>query len=52
MAMSEGTVEETPLKRQDFYSVRFRLCGLVARVPGYRTRGPGSISDAITFSEK
>jgi hypothetical protein len=29
-----------------------RLCGLVVRVPGYRSRGPGSISGAIRFSEK
>jgi hypothetical protein len=29
-----------------------RLCGLVIRVPGYRSRGPGSIPGATTFSEK
>jgi hypothetical protein len=29
-----------------------RLCGLVNRVPGYRSRGPSSIPDAIRFSEK
>jgi hypothetical protein len=28
-----------------------RLCGLVVRVPGYRSRGPGSISGATRFSE-
>jgi hypothetical protein len=28
------------------------LCGLVARVPGYRSRGPGSIPSATRFSEK
>jgi hypothetical protein len=28
------------------------LCGLVARVPGCRSRGPGSIPGATTFSEK
>jgi hypothetical protein len=28
------------------------LCGLVVRVPGYRSRGPGSIPGAIRFSEK
>jgi hypothetical protein len=28
------------------------LCGLVARVPGYRSRGPGSILGATRFSEK
>jgi hypothetical protein len=29
-----------------------RLCGLVARVPGYRSRGPDSIPGATRFSEK
>jgi hypothetical protein len=29
-----------------------RLCGLVVRVPGYRSRCPGSIPDATKFSEK
>jgi hypothetical protein len=29
-----------------------RLCGLVARIPGYRSRGPGSIPEATGFSEK
>jgi hypothetical protein len=29
-----------------------RLCGLVVRVPGYRSRGPGSIPDTTRFSEK
>jgi hypothetical protein len=28
-----------------------RLCGLVVRVPGYRSRGAGSILGATTFSE-
>jgi hypothetical protein len=28
-----------------------RLCGLLVRVPGYRSRGPGSIPDATSFSE-
>jgi hypothetical protein len=27
-------------------------CGLVARVPGYMSRGPGSIPGATRFSEK
>jgi hypothetical protein len=26
-----------------------RLCGLVVRVPGYRSRGPGSIPGATRF---
>jgi hypothetical protein len=29
-----------------------RLCGPVVRVPGHRSRGPGSISGATSFSEK
>jgi hypothetical protein len=29
-----------------------RLCGLVARVPGYSSTGPGSIPAAIRFPEK
>jgi hypothetical protein len=29
-----------------------RLCSLVVRVPGYRSRGPGSIPGATRFSEK
>jgi hypothetical protein len=29
-----------------------RLCGLLVRVPGYRSRGPGSIPSAIRLSEK
>jgi hypothetical protein len=29
-----------------------RLCGLVVRVSGYRSRVPGSIPGSTTFSEK
>jgi hypothetical protein len=29
-----------------------RLCGLVTRVSGYRSRGPGSIPGATRLSEK
>jgi hypothetical protein len=29
-----------------------RLCGLVATVPGYRSRGPGLIPGATKFSEE
>jgi hypothetical protein len=32
--------------------IRDCLCGLVVRVPGYRSRGPGSISCGTRFSEK
>jgi hypothetical protein len=38
-------------KSTDF-SMLFRLCGLVVRVPGYRSRGPGLIPGATRFSEK
>jgi hypothetical protein len=34
------------------YDSTDRLCELVARVPGYRSRGPGSIPGATRFSEK
>jgi hypothetical protein len=30
----------------------YRLCGLVIRVPGCRSRGPGSTPGATRFSEK
>jgi hypothetical protein len=29
-----------------------RLCGLVVRVPGYRSRGPGSIPGSTRFSRE
>jgi hypothetical protein len=29
-----------------------RLCGVVVRVSGYRSRGPGSIPCATKFSDK
>jgi hypothetical protein len=28
------------------------LCGIVVRVPGYRSRGPGSIPGATRFSSR
>jgi hypothetical protein len=34
------------------YYLNNRLCGPVARVPGYRSRGPSSIPGATRFSEK
>jgi hypothetical protein len=37
--------------KNDSSAVADRLCGLVVRVPDYRSRGPGSIADATTFSE-
>jgi hypothetical protein len=36
-----------------YYLERYdRLCGQVVRVPGYRSRGPGSVPGATRFSEK
>jgi hypothetical protein len=35
-----------------FYGIQDRLCDLVVRVPGYRSRGPVSILGATRFSEK
>jgi hypothetical protein len=37
---------------QDTYYCSDRLCDLLARVPGYRSRGPGSIPGATRFSEE
>jgi hypothetical protein len=34
------------------YGDQKALCGLMARVSGYRSRGPGSILDTTRFSEK
>jgi hypothetical protein len=39
--------------RQNYSFVYFEVdCGLVFRVPGYRSKGPGSISGATRFTEK
>jgi hypothetical protein len=35
-----------------FLAFKDHLCGLVVRVPGYRSRGSGSIPSATSFSEK
>jgi hypothetical protein len=43
------------LEKENFLFVNVlsdRLCGLVVRVPGYRSRGRGSIPGAARFSEK
>jgi hypothetical protein len=42
----------TVLKFCEVFRNADRLCGLVVRVPGYRSRGPGSILGATRFSEK
>jgi hypothetical protein len=36
---------------RNWYGFVDRLCGLVARVPGWRARGPGSIPGATKLSE-
>jgi hypothetical protein len=33
----------------EYHLRKDRFCGLVVRVPGYRSRGPGSIPDATRF---
>jgi hypothetical protein len=38
--------------RPQKYVISYRLCGLVVRVSGYRSRGPGSIPGATIFSDK
>jgi hypothetical protein len=35
-----------------FSLVSWGLCGLLVRVPGYKSRGPGSIPGTTRFSEK
>jgi hypothetical protein len=47
-----GEVDVFHLISNNRYLMFDRLCGLVVRVPGYRSRGPGSISCATRFSEK
>jgi hypothetical protein len=43
-----------PITMQNIYLslVHNRLSGLAVRVPGYRSRGSGSIPGATTYSEK
>jgi hypothetical protein len=44
------------VSRHKYFETAFnnssRLCGLMVRVPGYRSRDPGSIPGATRFSEK
>jgi hypothetical protein len=39
------------LKKHGSERIQYNLCGLVIRLPGYRSRGPGSILGATRFSE-
>jgi hypothetical protein len=41
--MIEVTLDET---LGNWYNLSKTICGLVVRVPGYRSRGPGSIPGA------
>jgi hypothetical protein len=43
--LGANTILKYYLERND------RLCGLLARVPGYLSRGPGSIPGATRFSD-
>jgi hypothetical protein len=38
--------------KMDLSEIGDRLCGPVVRVPGYRSRGPGSIPGTTRFSQK
>jgi hypothetical protein len=54
-ATEQGCTTWTSSSDEYFYLVYIfsdRLCGLVVKVPGYRSRGPDSIPGATTFSEK
>jgi hypothetical protein len=43
------SADENKLK---IFNLKDRLCGLVVRVLGYRSGGPGSIPGTTRFSEK
>jgi hypothetical protein len=49
---TEERGEWTRLYSVQFHHISDRLSGPVGRVPGYRSRGPGSIPGATMFSEK
>jgi hypothetical protein len=46
------TIEDVSDRNSECIFYNDRLCGLVVRVPGYRSRGPGSISGATRFTEE
>jgi hypothetical protein len=48
---NKTSIKDYQNKKQSLMCVD-RLCGLVVRVPGYISRGPGSILGATRFSEK
>jgi hypothetical protein len=51
LAGISGDSRQAPLEYKS-KSDTDRLCGLVVRVPDYRSRGLGSINGATRFSEK
>jgi hypothetical protein len=48
----EADVSHPNSRKYDLYMHSDRLCGLLLRVLGYRSRGLGSIPGATIFSEK
>jgi hypothetical protein len=44
--------QEIEIKFLEVSDIADRLCGLVVRVLGYRSGGPGSIPGTTRFSEK
>jgi hypothetical protein len=55
--MHNDSILSKCLLRNLFLQIKFiilsdRFCGIVVRVPDYRSRSPGSIPGATTFSEK
>jgi hypothetical protein len=50
--MGFNTTNDDDVNNNNNNNTYGRLCVLVVRVPGYRSRGPGSIPGVIRFSEK
>jgi hypothetical protein len=44
--------EDCVINVEWYITILDSLCGVVVRVPGYRSRGQGSIPGATRFSEK
>jgi hypothetical protein len=51
-SFSDPLVESEYTLYGTYTTIVDHLCGLVVRVPGYRSRGLGSIPGVTTFSEK
>jgi hypothetical protein len=54
METKEARIKQEPEPATELVSYVYvdRLCGLVVRVPGYKSRGPGSNSGSAKFPEK